>query len=80
MFVLLNDELINVTTDVEGFNKMYLFNSTYTDALMQMDSPVLVAVAGVAPLDVLTVDNDSKTFLDLRLQGSTVEKKSKRIF
>ena len=52
MFVLLNDELINVTTDVEGFNKMCFSKCTYMDALMQMDSPVLVAVAGEAPLDV----------------------------
>lgn len=38
---------------------------------MQMDSPMLVAAADVVPQDVSMVDNDSKTFLFLRLQGST---------
>ena len=44
-------------------------------ASMQMDSRVLEAVADVVPQDVLMVDNDSKTFLFLRLQGLTAIKK-----
>lgn len=44
-------------------------------ASMQMDSPMLVAAADVAPQDVLMADNDNKTFLFLRLQGLTAAKK-----
>lgn len=44
-------------------------------ASKQMDSPVLVAGADVAPQDVLMADNDNKTFLFLRLQGLTAIKK-----
>lgn len=44
-------------------------------ASMQMDSPMMVAVADVAPQDVSMADNGSKTFLFLRLQGSATIKR-----
>lgn len=46
-------------------------SATYTDAWAQMDNPMMAASVDVVPLDAVMSDNDSKTFLVLRLQGST---------
>lgn len=44
-----------------------------------MDNPMTAIVADVVQLDVLTVDNDNKTCLFLRLQDSTGSRRRKKI-
>lgn len=44
-----------------------------------MDNPMTAAAADAVQLDVLTVDNDNKTCLFLRLQGSTGKQQNGKV-
>lgn len=56
---------------------MFVCSFTYMDASRQMGNPGLVVAVDAALLGVSMVDNGSKTFLYLRLQGSAANQMRK---